>query len=37
MLGRQAHLAFGEEFAASGTQEKHHFTSYEAETVKERE
>ena len=32
VLGRQAHLAFGEEFAESGTQEKHHFTSYEAET-----
>ena len=32
VLGRQAHLAFGEEFAESGTQEKHHFTSYEAES-----
>lgn len=32
VLGRQAHLAFGEEFATSGTQEKHHFTSYEAES-----
>ncbi|MFY9553772.1 MAG: RHS repeat-associated core domain-containing protein, partial [Blastocatellia bacterium] len=29
VLGRQAHLPFGEDFAASGTQEKHHFTSYE--------
>jgi RHS repeat-associated protein len=27
--GRQGHLAFGEDFAESGTQEKHHFTSYE--------
>ena len=32
VLGRQAHLPFGEEFAESGTQEKHHFTSYEAQT-----
>jgi RHS repeat-associated protein len=32
VIGRQAHLPFGEEFAASGTQEKHHFTSYEAES-----
>ena len=31
MTGRQGHLPFGEEFAESGTQEKHHFTSYEAE------
>ncbi|MFY9556083.1 MAG: hypothetical protein WAV47_15335, partial [Blastocatellia bacterium] len=31
VLGRQAHLPFGEEFAGSGTQEKHHFTSYEAD------
>ncbi|MEK6406896.1 MAG: RHS repeat-associated core domain-containing protein, partial [Acidobacteriota bacterium] len=29
VLGRQAHLPFGEDFAESGTQEKHHFTSYE--------
>jgi RHS repeat-associated protein len=29
VIGRQAHLAFGEDFAESGTQEKHHFTSYE--------
>jgi RHS repeat-associated protein len=28
-IGRQAHLPFGEDFAESGTQEKHHFTSYE--------
>ncbi len=27
--GRQATLAFGEDFGESGTQEKHHFTSYE--------
>jgi RHS repeat-associated protein len=27
--GRQAHLPFGEDFAETGTQEKHHFTSYE--------
>jgi RHS repeat-associated protein len=29
MLGRQAHLPFGEDFGETGTQEKHHFTSYE--------
>ena len=29
VVGRQAHLAFGEDFGESGTQEKHHFTSYE--------
>jgi RHS repeat-associated protein len=28
-IGRMAHLPFGEDFAESGTQEKHHFTSYE--------
>jgi RHS repeat-associated protein len=28
-IGRQATLPFGEDFAESGTQEKHHFTSYE--------
>ncbi|MEK6288224.1 MAG: RHS repeat-associated core domain-containing protein [Acidobacteriota bacterium] len=35
VIGRQAHLPFGEDFAESGTQEKHHFTSYErdSETV----
>jgi RHS repeat-associated protein len=27
--GRMAHLPFGEDFAESGTQDKHHFTSYE--------
>ncbi|MEK6303250.1 MAG: RHS repeat-associated core domain-containing protein [Acidobacteriota bacterium] len=29
VVGRQGHLPFGEDFGASGTQEKHHFTSYE--------
>lgn len=29
VIGRQAHLPFGEDFGESGTQEKHHFTSYE--------
>ena len=29
VLGRQGHLAFGEDFGGSGNQEKHHFTSYE--------
>ncbi len=29
MSGRQATLPFGEDFGESGTQEKHHFTSYE--------
>jgi RHS repeat-associated protein len=29
VLGRQAHLSFGSDFAESGTQEKHHLTSYE--------
>jgi len=29
VLGRQAHLPFGEEFGATGTQEKHHLTNYE--------
>src|SRR5262249_9702508 len=32
VLGRQAHLPFGEEFGESGTQEKHHFTSYEGDS-----
>jgi RHS repeat-associated protein len=32
VIGGQGHLPFGEEFAESGTQEKHHFTSYEAES-----
>jgi RHS repeat-associated protein len=29
VVGRQAHLPFGEDFGETGTQEKHHFTSYE--------
>src|SRR5262249_30053854 len=29
VLGRQGHLPYGEDFAENGTQEKHHFTSYE--------
>jgi len=29
--GRQGHLPFGEDFGESGTQEKHHFTSYETD------
>ncbi|MEK6302569.1 MAG: RHS repeat-associated core domain-containing protein [Acidobacteriota bacterium] len=29
VLGRQAHLPFGEDFGETGTLEKHHFTSYE--------
>ena len=29
VTGRMAHLPFGEDFGQSGTQEKHHFTSYE--------
>jgi RHS repeat-associated protein len=29
VVGRQAHLPFGEDFAESGTQQKHHLTSYE--------
>ncbi len=32
VIGGQGHLPFGEEFAESGTLEKHHFTSYEAES-----
>lgn len=31
VIGRQSHLPFGEEFAGSGTQEKHHFTNYESD------
>jgi YD repeat-containing protein len=27
VVGRQAHLPFGEDFAETGTQEKHHFTN----------
>ncbi|HEV8482244.1 MAG TPA: RHS repeat-associated core domain-containing protein [Blastocatellia bacterium] len=29
VAGKQGHLPFGEDFAESGTQDKHHFTSYE--------
>jgi RHS repeat-associated protein len=29
VLGRQGHLPFGEDFGESGSQEKHHFTSYD--------
>jgi len=29
VIGRQGHLPFGEDFGASGTQEKHHLTGYE--------
>ena len=32
VAGRQATLSFGEDFAESGTQEKHHFTSYERDS-----
>ena len=32
VVGRQGHLPFGEEFGESGTQEKHHFTTYESES-----
>ena len=31
VIGRQGHLPFGEDFGESGTQEKHHFTSYESD------
>src|SRR6266404_2106150 len=29
VIGRMAHLPFGEDFGESGTQEEHHFTNYE--------
>ncbi|MFY9554475.1 MAG: RHS repeat-associated core domain-containing protein, partial [Blastocatellia bacterium] len=32
VLGRQAHLPFGEDIGTSGTQQKHHFTSYERDS-----
>lgn len=32
VLGRQAHLPYGEDFAESGTQDKHHFTGYEGDS-----
>jgi RHS repeat-associated protein len=31
VLGRMAHLPFGEDLGMSGTQENHHFTSYESD------
>jgi RHS repeat-associated protein len=31
VIGRQGHLPFGEDFGESGTQEKHHFTTYESD------
>lgn|GEM_PF-5465213 len=35
VIGRMAHLPFGEDFGESGTQDKHHFTSYERDSEKE--
>ncbi|MEN3331490.1 MAG: hypothetical protein V7641_855 [Blastocatellia bacterium] len=32
VVGRQAHLPYGEDFAESGTQQKQHFTSYERDS-----
>jgi len=32
VIGRQGHLPFGEDFGESGSQEKHHFTTYERDT-----
>src|ERR1041384_2223517 len=32
VIGRQAHLPFGEDFAESGTQQKQHFTTYERDS-----
>lgn len=32
VIGRQGHLPFGEDFGESGSQEKHHFTSYERDS-----
>ena len=32
VLGRQSHLPFGEDFGETGTQQKHHFTSYERDS-----
>ncbi|HKQ06410.1 MAG TPA: RHS repeat-associated core domain-containing protein [Blastocatellia bacterium] len=32
VVGRQAHLPFGEDWAESGTQQKQHFTSYERDS-----
>jgi RHS repeat-associated protein len=32
VLGSQGHVAYGEDFAESGQQEKHHFTTYDRDT-----
>jgi RHS repeat-associated protein len=32
VVGRQGHLPFGEDFGESGTQEKHHFTTYDRDS-----
>jgi RHS repeat-associated protein len=32
VLGQQDHLSFGDDFAESGQEEKHHFTSYERDS-----
>jgi hypothetical protein len=32
VVGRQAHLPFGEDFAESGNQDKHHLTTYERDS-----
>jgi RHS repeat-associated protein len=32
VVGRQSHLAYGEEFAESGNQQKQHFTNYESDS-----
>jgi RHS repeat-associated protein len=32
VVGRQAHLPYGEDFASSGTQDKHHLTHYERDS-----
>ena len=32
VVGRQAHLPFGEDFGESGAQDKHHFTSYDRDS-----
>ena len=32
VVGRQAHLPYGKDFGESGTQEKHHFTTYERDS-----
>jgi len=35
VIGRQGHLPFGEDLGESGTQQKHHFTSYERDSESE--